>query len=168
MKLSIANVDAVLPMGPLCHISARDQRLAALREVHRVLKPGGLLVATAISLFASLLHGIRQAFIDDPTFGSMLRRDLEDGQHRGRLDTLSHFTTAFLHRPEELEGELHEAGYHQQGLYAVEGPGEMAPDLDDRMSNPRKREQLLGWIRSVEQEKTLLGASSHSLVVTTK
>ncbi len=163
-----ASADSVLLMGPLYHLAVRDQRLAALRESHRVLKHGGLLVATAINRFASLLDGLRHGFIDDPYFGSILRRGLADGQHRGRSDTLSYFTTAHLHLPDELEAEIIEAGYHTQGLYAVEGPGEIAPDLDDRMSDPEKRAQLLDLIRSVEQEKTLLGASSHLVVVATK
>ena len=40
-------VDVVLLMGPLYHLTARERRLMALREAHRVLKPGGLLVAKA-------------------------------------------------------------------------------------------------------------------------
>ena len=33
------SADAVLLMGPLYHLPVREQRLAALREAHRVLKP---------------------------------------------------------------------------------------------------------------------------------
>ena len=38
------SADAVLLMGPLYHLPEREQRLAALREAHRVLKPGGAYV----------------------------------------------------------------------------------------------------------------------------
>ena len=41
-------------------------------------------------------------------------------------------------------------------------------DLEGRMSDPTKRAQLLDLIRSVAQEKTLLGVSSHFVVVATK
>ena len=162
------SADAVLLMGPLYHLTDRNDRLSALREAHRVLKPGGMLIAKAINRFASLMDGLTESYIDDPNFVSILRRDLEEGQHRSQSDALSYFTTAFFHRPEELEGEVFEVGFDQLGLYAVQGPGLIATDLEGRMSDPAKRAQLLDLIRSVEQEKTLLGVSSHFVVVATK
>ena len=154
-----SRADAVLLMGPLYHLTSRDQRLRALREAHRVLRPGGRLVATAINRFASLLDGLTLGLIDDPDFVSILRRDLVDGQHSG--DGHDYFTTAFFHSPEELEAEVSEAGFDQGGLYSVKGPGELAKDLEGRMSDPGKREQLIDLVRLVEREKTLLGVSSH-------
>jgi ubiquinone/menaquinone biosynthesis C-methylase UbiE len=41
--------DAVLLMGPLYHLTERDDRLLALREAHRVLCPGGMVCAVGIS-----------------------------------------------------------------------------------------------------------------------
>lgn len=160
------SVDAALLMGPLYHLTARDQRLTALREAHRVLKPGGLLVAKAINRFASLLDGLTQGYIDDPPFSPILIRDLDDGQHHGHGD--DYFTTAFFHRPEELEAEVVEVGFDCRGLYAVQGPGDLAADLEGRMLDPTKRAQLLDLIRSVEEEKTLLGVSTHFVVFATK
>ena len=162
------SADAVLMMGPLYHLTRRDQRLTALREARRTLKPGGLLFAKAINRFASLLDGLVKGYIDDPSFVGILRRDLEDGQHRSRPDGLDHFTTAYLHRPEELEAEIRDAGFDQKGLFLVQGAGEFAKDLETRMSDPRKKALLLDLIRSVEQERDLIGASSHFVVVATR
>lgn len=44
-----ASFDVVLLMGPLYHLTSREDRLQALAESRRVLRPGGLLVATARS-----------------------------------------------------------------------------------------------------------------------
>src|SRR5205823_5178670 len=41
--------DATLLLGPLYHLTERDDRLQALREAKRVLRPGGLLFAVGIS-----------------------------------------------------------------------------------------------------------------------
>ena len=162
------SADAVLLMGPLYHLTDRSDRLSALREAHRVLKPGGVVIAKAINRFASLLDGLIESYIDDPNFVSILRRDLEEGQHRGVPDDFGYFTTAFFHRPEELEAEVLEAGFEQPGIYAVQGPGGVARDLDGRMSDPVKRAQLLDLIRSVEEEPTLLGMSAHFVVIARK
>ena len=142
--------DVVLLMGPLYHLTERHHRLSALCEARRVLKPGGQLFACAINRFASLLDGLRKGFIDDPRFLSIVRRDLEEGQHRGLPDALGYFTTAYFHRPDELEAEVLESGLRQQALYSVRGPGEFVKDLEGRMSDPEKRAQLLDLIREVE------------------
>jgi SAM-dependent methyltransferase len=42
--------DAVLLLGPLYHLTERAERLAALGEARRVLRPGGVVMAAAISL----------------------------------------------------------------------------------------------------------------------
>ena len=122
----------------------------------------------AINRFVSLLDGLSKGFIDDPAFVQILLRDLEQGQHSADPNTSTYFTTAFFHRPEELEVEVLEAGFGQQDLYSVKGPGELATGLEERMTDPIKRAQLLELVRSVEQERTLLGVSSHFVVVATK
>ena len=162
------SADAVLLMGPLYHLTDRGDRMAALREAYRVLKPGGVVIAKAINRFASLLDGLSEGYIDDPDFVRILRRDLEEGQHRGLADDFGYFTTGYFHRPEELETEVREAGFERLGTYAVQGPGAAATDLDGRMSDPAKRAQLLDLIRTVEAEQTLLGMSAHFVVAATR
>jgi SAM-dependent methyltransferase len=53
--------DVVLLLGPLYHLTEREGRLQALREARRVLRPGRPVFGAAISRFASLLDGFRQA-----------------------------------------------------------------------------------------------------------
>ncbi len=158
------SVDAVLLMGPLYHLTSRDERIEALRESLRVLKVGGRVVAKAINRFASLLDGLKRGFIDDPSYVPMLERDLKEGQHRSTEDD-DYFTTAFFHRPEELEAEVTEAGFAVQELVAVQGPGWLVKDLEERWTDRSKRADLLRLIREVEGESTLLGMSQHFAIL---
>ncbi|MGA2021092.1 MAG: class I SAM-dependent methyltransferase [Candidatus Sulfotelmatobacter sp.] len=159
------SAEAVLLLGPLYHLTERDDRLAALREAHRVLRDGGLVWAAAISRFASLLDSLSHAFFDDPEFSSILDRDLAEGQHRNPTGNLNYFTDTFFHLPDELAGELTEAGFELIELVAVEGPGWLARDFDRIWSIPQQRDRLLAALRKIEHEPALLGASSHILAI---
>lgn len=160
-----ASADAVLLLGPLYHLVEKADRLACLREVHRVLRPGGLLCAAAISRFASLLDSLSAGFFGDPAFAPILARDLEDGQHRNPTNNPVYFTDAYFHRPGELSRELLAAGFQVLKLAAIEGPGWMARDFDRIWDSSEQRERLLSILRKVESEPSLLGASSHILAI---
>src|SRR5262249_25732135 len=105
LPLDDASADAVLLLGPLYHLTDAEDRARALREAHRVLRPGGLLAAAAITRFASTLDGIAQGFLLEPGFEAIVERDLADGQHRNPGEHPRWFTTSYFHRPEELERE---------------------------------------------------------------
>ena len=63
---------------------------------------------------------------------------------------------------------MSEAGLRQRGLFSVQGPGEYARDLEARLSEPTRREQLLDLIRLVEEERSLMGMASHLVIVAEK
>jgi SAM-dependent methyltransferase len=160
-----AGADAVLVLGPLYHLTDHASRLAALAEARRVLRPGGLVFAAGISRFASLLEGLRGPAFDHEAFARIVERDLVDGQHRNETGEASFFTTAFFHQPPELAAEVVQAGFVLVGLFAVEGPGALVPDFRRRWDDPRSRARLLDFVRQVEGEPALLGASPHLLAV---
>jgi ubiquinone/menaquinone biosynthesis C-methylase UbiE len=160
-----ASADAVLMLGPLYHLTQRSDRLAALAESRRVLKPGGLLFAAAIARFASLLDGLRGPVFEHEGFAAIVEQDLRDGQHRNETGVAQFFTTAFFHVPGELEAEVREAGFAVAGVFAVEGPGAFVPDFARRWAEPAARARLLDLVRRVESEPSLLGASPHLLAV---
>lgn len=160
--------DCVLLMGPLYHLTNREERVAALREAARVMRPGGVLFATAISRWASLLDGLLTGTIDDSRFAAIVGQDVRDGQHRNPTGDPEYFTTSFFHRPDELLCEVAEGGFQPVELAAVEGPGWLARDFDARWADPARREALLEAVRAVEHEPDLMGASPHLLVAAGK
>ncbi len=158
------SVDAVLLLGPLYHLIERPARLDALREAHRVLRPGGLVFAAGVSRFASLLSGLFDGFLADPAFREIVQRDLVDGQHRNPT-TQDYFTTTFFHHPDELLTEVVEAGFVVDTVLGVEGPGWALPDLAARWANPARRREILAAARAVESEPSLLGFHAHLLAI---
>jgi SAM-dependent methyltransferase len=160
-----ASVDAALLFGPLYHLTDRADRIAALGEARRVLRPGGVLAAAVISRFASTLDGLVRGYLDEPDFEAIVERDLRDGQHRNPTGRPEWFTTAYFHRPEELGQEVAEAGLRLHGVFAVEGPAWMLADIEQRLADPARRDRVLAAVRRVETEPSLLGASSHLIAV---
>jgi SAM-dependent methyltransferase len=156
-----SSADVVLLMGPLYHLTERDDRVRALREARRVLRDGGLLVAVGIGRCVSALDGLFHNLLDDPVFVPIVERDLRDGQHRNPTNNPGYFTTAYLHRPDELRAEIADAGLHHDVTLPVEGPAWLLPDFDAWWDDPTRRELLLHLLRQLEREPSLLGVSAH-------
>jgi ubiquinone/menaquinone biosynthesis C-methylase UbiE len=160
--------DAVLLLGPLYHLTGKDDRLRALREAHRVLKRGGILFAVGISRFASTMDGVRMGYLRDPRFAQIVAQDLKDGQHRNPTNEPMYFTDSFFHHPDELKSEVAEVGFEVTGIYGVEGPGWLVHDFDDWWNTPEYRERLLKVARDLETEPAMLGISAHLMTVAVK
>lgn len=163
-----ATADAVLLLGPLYHLPERTDRLRALTEARRVCRPGGVIVAAAISRFASMLDGMRGGYLEDPAFAALAAGDLRDGRHENPTGDPTYFTTAYFHRPEELAAECVEAGLVHQATLGVEGPAWLLPDLDARLQNPSRRAPLLDALSLLEAEPALLGVSAHLVAIAWK
>ncbi len=157
--------DIVLLLGPLYHLVERSDRVQALAEAHRVVRPGGHVFAAAISRFASLLDGLRFDRLGDQMFQRVVERDLRDGQHRSPDAREELFTTAYFHKPEELKTEVGETGLELLTLVSLEGPAWLLERRDDALE---KREVHAWAARAVEAEPTLLGLGPHLLAVARK
>ncbi len=168
LKRPDTSVDVVLLFGPLYHLTERADRLTALREAHRVLRPGGLLLAVGISRFTSVLDGMRQGLFDDPAFVQIAERDLTDGQHRNPMKHPVYFTTAYFHHPRDLQTEVEECGFQYEKTLPIEGPLWLSPYVVANFQDQMRRELFLTLLQQIEEEPSLLGASAHLLAVARK
>jgi ubiquinone/menaquinone biosynthesis C-methylase UbiE len=168
LSFPAASVDVVLLLGPLYHLTTPADRARALAEATRVLEPGGLLFAAAISRWASALDGLARDLYRDPRFAAIVEQDLRDGQHRNPTERVDYFTTAYFHRPDELRTEVEQAGLVVEGVYGLEGPAWILPDLTERWADARQRSDVVRVARALESEPSVLGASAHLLAVARK
>lgn len=160
-----ASFDAVLLFGPLYHLTERDDRLRAISEAARVVRPGGVVMSAAISRFASFVDGLVHGRFADPAFREVVAQDIEDGQHRNAGGIPGWFTTAFFHTGGELASEVAESGLILRALLAIEGPGSVLADDTALEADDEARSALLDMIERVESEPSLLGLSSHIMAV---
>jgi ubiquinone/menaquinone biosynthesis C-methylase UbiE len=157
--------DGLLMLGPLYHLPVREDRIQALREAHRVLKPGGVLLAAGISRFASTLDGLRTGALKDPGFWEIVQQDLTDGQHHNPTRETGYFTETFFHHPDELVQEVSEAGFQLEDVLGIEGPGWLTPEFDTWWDKEEYRSRLLTIAERLETEPTMLGIGAHLMAV---
>jgi ubiquinone/menaquinone biosynthesis C-methylase UbiE len=157
------SADVVLIMGPLYHLTSQADRLRALSEAMRVLVPSGLVVVAGISRYASTMAAFVRQLALDPAFTRIRNQDLANGQHRNDTGRIDYFTTAYLHRPEDLRAELEAAGFGSPSVLGVEGPGWILTDFDERWNNAALQNNLVDVARALEAEPSVTGASAHLL-----
>jgi SAM-dependent methyltransferase len=160
--------DAALLLGPLYHLTDRDDRLLALREASRAVRAGGWVFVAAISRYASLFDGLASGYLFDPEFQRIVDTDLATGQHRNPAGHPGWFTTSYFHHPDDLRQECLDAGLEVLEVVGVEGLAGWLPNLASRWDREADRDTILNSARAVESEATLLGLSPHVIAVSRK
>jgi len=159
------SADAVLLLGPLYHLTSRPDRVTALREARRVLRPGGIVVAKALSRFYPVFEEIAAGRPADPGWLDRTARFLADGQYRNPDGDPARFTTSYFHRPEELAGEIADAGLAARELVAASGSVKLLPGLSGLLDVPQGRDQVLSALRLLAAEPSLIGMSQNFVAV---
>ncbi len=147
--------EALILHGPLYHLADRTDRLQALAEAKRVLRPGGLLLAFAITRYAGLIYGLLQGYVFDPAYQQMIDTEVKTGRRENPPDWLVTFPQAHFHLPDELKAEIQGSGLLVEAILGILGPAWMVPQLDASWQNETQREVLLNIARLTEHEPVL-------------
>lgn len=163
LDLTDACADAVLLLGPIYHLRRRADRIRALREALRIVRPGGPVFIAAISRWALRLDGVlRQRLYTDHQAITDAVRAVERVGWAPPSQPGSF--SAYCHRPGQFRAEVKAAGLHVADLVSVQGAAFMLADLAERLADPVDREVLLESLRATERVPELLGVGPHLLV----
>ncbi len=172
------SADALLLMGPLYHITEKEERIAALKESLRLLKSGGLLYAAALTPYSVLLHCTtlyrvegqsKSRCLEDPAFLEMVRRELSDGCHiNPEKSVFDGIGTSHFHTARELREELSAGGFASPEVHGVMGGAWLVRDIETLWHDEVAREALLETVRMVDGHEELMGLSGHLLAICNK
>jgi len=155
-------VDAVLLFGPLYHLSGRPDRLRALAEANRIVRPEGPVFAAAVSRWAPRILAELQARLY--TRIPELREEISRAERTGELPRLTRGSWfGYCHRPRQLRAELTAAGLAVADLVSVDAPALLMADITERMNDPVDRAVVLDAARALERVPEMLGIGPHLL-----
>ncbi|MFN2465132.1 MAG: class I SAM-dependent methyltransferase [Candidatus Dormibacteria bacterium] len=152
--------DVVMSLGPFYHLADAGDRERALAEAWRVLRPGGMLLATVMTRYAWMLGVLLE-------YGSARLSEvqalLDDGVYRNPEP--GRFTNAYLFRPEDIEPFFEGGGFttarlvgSQSFLHLVQ---EQVADLRER--DGAAHDLLMDVAYGASSDPSILGISNHVL-----
>jgi len=159
IPLEDASMDVVLFFGPLYHLDHPD-RLIALQEAYRILKPGGLLLAQAVSKYTVLINAFFDEKIGSPAVEKMIAESLTDSRFEYRQAVF------YCHTPEEMKAEIEQTGFSHIQVLAVEGLGKWV--TPKYWENEELRNKVLAYVAQTESDPSFLGATSHIMAIAQK
>ncbi|GGR45686.1 class I SAM-dependent methyltransferase [Streptomyces netropsis] len=166
-----ATYDCALLLGPLYHLAHREDRITALHEARRVVRPGGIIAAAAISRPALLLDYNTLSSLTDPSIRDRLATRLRTGYlPEPDNDPTGLFTAAYFHTSSELRAEVADAGLPLTALYGIEGPGWAVTKSIERHTGRSVAHTVLfdatvDGARLSEAHPELIDMSAHMLAV---
>jgi ubiquinone/menaquinone biosynthesis C-methylase UbiE len=155
LQFSDESADVLMMHGPLYHLVEMEDRKQALSEAWRVLRPGGVLLAFAITRYAGAVYGITQGLIYDADYRRMIQTEVKTGHRTNPPDGITTLPNAFFHLPEELGSELEAVDFRCEAVLGVVGPAWLVPELDTAWGDPSKRACLIEMARLLEHEPVL-------------
>jgi ubiquinone/menaquinone biosynthesis C-methylase UbiE len=160
--------DLVILHGPLYHLQKREDRIAAIIEAKRVLKPGGIILGFAINATASSVVGLMNGMIHANSFFDMCKEELTTGIHNAPKDFPFLLADAFYHKPQGLKAEFLEQNLNFINLFAVEGMIWLDNEYFANMLDKRKSKTLKALQTLTQNDEYLLPFSPHMMIAVKK
>lgn len=152
--------DMVLVFGPMYHLYTKEDKVKALKETKRVVKPGGIiLVAYCMNEYSILTYGFKEGHMKE----SIRNQKVDDSFHvRSKEEDLYDYV-----RIEDIDAIDQAAGVKREKLIAADGPANYMRTVLNAMDE-ETYQLFIQYHLSTCERKDLLGASAHTLDIVRK
>lgn len=152
--------DMVLVFGPMYHLYTKEDKVKALKEAKRVVKPDGIiLVAYCMNEYSILTYGFKEGHMKE----SIRNQKVDDSFHvRSKEEDLYDYV-----RIEDIDAIDQAAGVKREKLIAADGPANYMRTVLNAMDE-ETYQLFIQYHLSTCERKDLLGASAHTLDIVRK
>ena len=156
--------DVVLLFGPLYHLLENSERSACIKEIHRVLKPGGKVFASFIPyLSGSIALLSRFYWRPEQVDINTLCEVFKSGQFKNLSD--SGFQEGYYPTSEEIENLFDANGFEKIVLRSIRGFGYGKEDMIYKFENTPDFDKIIGLINDTAADKSIVEMCGHAIYV---
>ena len=156
--------DVVLLFGPLYHLLENSERSACIKEIHRVLKPGGKVFASFIPyLSGSIALLSRFYWRPEQVDINTLCEVFKSGQFKNLSD--SGFQEGYYPTSEEIENLFDGNGFEKIVLRSIRGFGYEKEDMIYKFENTPDFDKIIGLINDTAADKSIVEMCGHAIYV---
>lgn len=159
--------DVVIAFGPFCHLTEETERQAAVREIYRVLKPGGMAMAAfipylsgSIAIVARYLFAPYQVNRDNQT----------EVFHSGRFNNLTDrgFQEGYYTESEERTQLFRANGFDQLLMRSIRGFAYEKEEALYAIQDQEMKEKIFSLICQTATRKEIIETCGHAVYIGTK
>lgn len=156
--------DAVIAFGPFYHLTEKAERTAAVREIHRVLKPGGQVLAAFIPYLSGSI-----AIVDRYLFApnQVNTENLAEVFACGKFTNLAPvgFQEGYYAESEEMERLFGENGFQMQLMRSIRGFAYEKEEKLDQIENPAMKAKIFDLIHQTASRKEIIETCGHAVYI---
>lgn len=158
-RYDLGQFDVILLMGPLYHLTSKEDRKKSVEDALKLLKPGGIIIASFISVYAPFIDILKNS-----------AEQLENAEEilcyfdNGVNKDGEGFTTAYFIKPEEAQIFMSEFNIEQLAFAGMEGLSSIAEQKINELPEEKFKEYIK-ILYALSQDVHIFGSCEHYLYI---
>ncbi|MBR2704472.1 MAG: methyltransferase domain-containing protein [Clostridia bacterium] len=166
-RYSDGQFDVVLLFGPLYHLLDEQERATCVKEINRVLKPGGMVFASFIPYLSGSIAIVDRYFRHPEQVNSDNLREVFKSGRFNNSDTKG-FQEGYYPTSDEIEILFNEYGFNKVSISSIRGFGYEKEDKIYSISDKSMFDEIINLIEETSADKSIIETCGHAMYIGVK